>query len=263
MATFGDALNKLWPHGDDRIPGLRAATIQAAPRVFYKYGIPNSVVLAHLMAQISHECGAGLEVVENLNYTAQRICQVWPTRFFSLAAASPYEHNPKALANKVYNGRMGNRLNSNDGWDFRGRGATQTTGRDGYARLAAKTGLDLLNNPDLVNDPRYFLECGVADFILCGCLPYAFKDDIVSVTKKLNGGTIGLTQRKQWLAMWQAEDVRVPPATNVIPLPVPSQTPPDVVPSPKPVPKPAAGGSFWDAIVAVVNAILSIFRSGK
>ncbi len=197
-------LARLWPQGDRRIAGLRAGIIAAAPDVFARHGIDSALVAAHVMAQISHECGAGNDVVENLSYSAKRMTEVWPSRFPSLSSAAPYVHNPRALANKVYNGRMGNRTGSDDGWTFRGRGAVQTTGRDGYARLAKATGLDVLNNPDLVNDPRYFLACGVADFVACGCLPYARRDDVVGVTRRLNGGTIGLTDRKLWLARWKA-----------------------------------------------------------
>ena len=108
------------------------------------------------MAQISHECGAGTEVVENLNYSAGRMMQVWPARFPTSDSAQPFADHPHALANKVYNGRMGNVAGSDDGWTFRGRGATQTTGREGYARLARVTGFDVANRPDLVNDPRTF-----------------------------------------------------------------------------------------------------------
>lgn len=201
---FINTLYNLWPNGDAKIPGLRDGIAASAPAVFAKYGIDSPKLVAHVMAQISHECGAGHDVVENLNYTAGRMMQVWPQRFPTMAAAAPYAGNPRALANKVYNGRMGNASGSDDGWTFRGRGAVQTTGREGYARLAKATGLDLLNHPDLVNDPKHFLECGVADFILCGCLPFAKADDVVNVTRRLNGGTVGLAQRQQWLAKWKA-----------------------------------------------------------
>jgi putative chitinase len=204
QSSFGEALSRLWPHGDAKIPGLRAGIVTSAPVVFAKYGISTPLLAAHVMAQISHECGAGHDVVENLNYTAGRMMQVWPSRFPAMAMAAPYAGNPRALANKVYNGRMGNAPGSDDGWNFRGRGASQTTGREGYARLSKATGLDLVNHPDLVNDPANFLECGVADFILCGCLPFAKADDVLNVTRRLNGGTVGLAQRQAWLAKWKA-----------------------------------------------------------
>jgi putative chitinase len=154
MTDFADALMRLWPNGDEKIAGLRSGIIATAPGIFASHGITTPLVLAHVMAQISHECGAGRDVVENLSYTAQRMMEVWPNRFPSIAAAIPYQKNPRALANKVYNGRMGNREGSNDGWNFRGRGGTQTTGRQGYTKLAQVTGLELIKNPDLVNDPK-------------------------------------------------------------------------------------------------------------
>ena len=228
-SSFGEALSRLWPNGDTRIPGLRAGIVAAAPEVFAKYGIATPRLAAHVMAQISHECGAGHEVVENLNYTAARMMQVWPSRFPTLAAAAPYAGNPRALADKVYNGRMGNAAGSDDGWNFRGRGASQTTGRDGYARLARATGLDLVAHPDLVNDPAHFLECGVADFVLCGCLPFARADDILNVTRRLNGGTVGLAQREAWLAKWKAALGSAP--LDLAPAPI---KPPHLAPRPAP-----------------------------
>jgi len=196
-----DILTRLWP----RAPAsLIAGMVDTVPAVFPKYGLDQPLVTAHFMAQISEECGAGLELIENLNYThAERIVAVWPSRF-TVDSAQAYVGNPKALADKVYNGRMGNVIGSEDGWNFRGRGATQTTGREGYAALSTKTGLDLLANPDLVNDPQHFLECGAADFIICGCLAPAQADDVRAVTRRLNGGYTNLNDRIAWLANWKS-----------------------------------------------------------
>lgn len=201
--AFINTLYNLWPNGDEIIKGLRDGIANSADSVFVKYNIDSPLLIAHVMAQISHECGAGHEVIENLNYSAQRMPQVWPSRFPTVASALPYAHNPQKLANKVYNGRMGNKVGSNDGWDFRGRGGSQTTGRYGYERVKKQTGLDVVSNPDILIDPKYFLLCAVSDFVNCGCLPYARKDDIYNVTKFLNGGTIGLADRKVWLAKWK------------------------------------------------------------
>ena len=202
--SFINALYNLWPHGDQHIHGLRDAMAAQSPVVFPKYGFTSNLVIAHFIAQISLECGAGTEVEENLSYSAQRMCQVWPSRFPTINAAIPYAHNPRVLANKVYNGRMGNVLNSNDGWNYRGRGATQTTGHDGYKALGGKLNLDLLARPETVNDPQHFLECGVADFVLCGCLPWAEADNVAQVTRHLNGGYTGLSDRIAWLSKWKA-----------------------------------------------------------
>lgn len=210
QTSFDMALVRLWPDGDRTIKGLRAGMIASAPEVFRRYGITSPLLVAHVMAQVSHECGAGRAIVENLNYTARRMMQVWPSRFPTLASAQAFAGNPRALANKVYNGRMGNRPGSDDGWNFRGRGAVQTTGRDGYRRLAEMTGLDVLDDPDLVNDPAHFLACGVADFLACGCLPFARADDLTGVTRRLNGGTIGLKARADWLKRWKAALAEAP-----------------------------------------------------
>ena len=252
QSSFGEALLRLWPNGDRAVPSLRAGMIARAPAVFQQYGITTPLLAAHVMAQISHECGAGTEVIENLNYSAARLMQVWPSRFPSLASARPYANNPKALANKVYNGRMGNAVGSDDGWNFRGRGAVQTTGREGYQRLAVLTGLDVVNDPALVNDPRYFLACGVADFILCGCLPFAQADDIAGVTKRLNGGTIGLEARRQWLAQWKA-------ALQSAPIVVSTEAPKPDAPSigDPPVQQPAPIPSLLSKFIA---AIVAVFR---
>jgi putative chitinase len=205
MTDFSTALMRLWPNADEKIPGLRAGMIASAPAVFSKYGITTPLLVAHVMGQGSHECGAGLEVVENLSYSALRAHEVWPGRFPTVGDAEPYAHNPKALGDKVYGGRMGNRPGTDDGSDYLGRGFAQTTGRDEYDRLGKLTGLDLVGHPELLVDPAHFLECGAANFVLCGCLPFARDDDIVNVTKRLNGGTVGLAERRQWLAKWKCE----------------------------------------------------------
>lgn len=245
--SFEAALVRLWPDGDRAIAGLRAGMIASAPVVFQRYGITSPLLVAHVMAQVSHECGAGRFVVENLNYSAARMLQVWPSRFSTLASAQAFARNPRALANKVYNGRMGNRPGSDDGWNFRGRGAVQTTGREGYRRLAEATGLDVLNSPDLVNDPAHFLECGVADFIACGCLPFARADDLVGVTRRLNGGTIGLAARAEWLKRWKAALSLVEPAAPETPSPRADDAP---------SPQSASLATTLRKIVAAIRAIL-------
>jgi len=200
-----DMMQRRWPHGDQHVPGLMEGLVAAAPVIFPKYGLTTPLTVAHAMAQFSHECGAGLEIVENLNYSAQGLVNTWPSRF-DMGRAEAFAHNPQRIADSVYGGRMGNAPPpSDDGWNFRGRGLSQVTGRDGYAKLAGKTGLDLLDDPGFLSDPAHALDCGVADFVLCGCLPHAIADDVVGVTKALNGGTIGLQARIAWLAVWKKE----------------------------------------------------------
>ncbi|MBD9569023.1 hypothetical protein [Ensifer sp. ENS08] len=91
--------------------------------------------LAAILAEAHHETGGQFQPVsENLNYSAKRLTEVWPSRFPTLAAAAPYANSPQRLANKVYGGRLGN-VDSGDGWLFRGRGLAQITGRENYARF--------------------------------------------------------------------------------------------------------------------------------
>ena len=203
-------MHAMWPNGNSSVPGLVEGIIAAAPAVFAKYGLNSDLIIAHAMAQFSHECGAGTEMVENINYTAKRACQVWPSRFrseedcFAKVGSSAGDPDFRIkLIDNVYGGRNGNRLGTHDGSTFIGRGLSQVTGRGNYEALGAKVGLDLVSAPDLVNAPANALECGIADFIMCGCLPFAQADDVSGVTKHLNGGFTGLDERTLWLVRWK------------------------------------------------------------
>lgn len=207
---FGMALRRLWPHGDIRVPGLVAGMIATAPTVFPKYGIISDLVVCHVMAEFSEETGCGDDMQENMNYSAGRLLQVFP-KHFTQAQAIAMQHNPRLIADQAYGSRMGNHAGTDDGWNFRGQGLSQVTGRDGYVALAKKTGLDLLNHPELIIAPDTALECGVADFVLCGCLPYAEKDDLLGVASMLNVGHYvsdpskinGYSMRRNWLSLWK------------------------------------------------------------
>jgi putative chitinase len=205
-----EIMHAMWPQGDNNVPGLVEGIVATSAVVFPKYGLDSDLVIAHGMAQFSHECGAGTEMKENIKYTARRACEVWPSRFRDetdcFAKVGSFAGDPDfpiKLIDNVYGGRNGNRPGTHDGSTFIGRGLSQVTGRGNYVALGAKVGLDLVNRPDLVSDPRNALECGVADFILCGCLPFAQSDDVSGVTKHLNGGFTGLDERKLWLARWK------------------------------------------------------------
>jgi putative chitinase len=209
-------LRKLWPHVDEAKPGLISAVVAAAPGVFQKYGLTTPLTVAHAMAQFSEEFGADLpahkiEFDEDMSYSTDGLMKTWPKHFTSYAFAAQYAHNPQKLANFIYeppiHNDLGNRPNSGDGWAYHGRGGSQVTGRgdakSGYVGLARLTGLDLLGDPEMVNEPEHFLECAVGDFILCGCLPFAERDDVRGVTHHLNGAYIGLDVRERWLERWK------------------------------------------------------------
>jgi putative chitinase len=205
-----DMMNRRWPHGNQHIPGLIEGIVASAPVVFPKYGVTSLLAIAHFMGQASEECGQGLEMIENMNYSAKRLLEVFP-RHFTPTMAARCAHNPRMIADIAYGGRMGNAPPpSDDGFRFRGAGLSQVTGRDGYETLQkflAKNGadFDILQDPELIIDPAHTLECGVADWIMCRCLPFAEKDDTVQETKHLNGGLNGLKERQRQIALWKHE----------------------------------------------------------
>lgn len=145
------------------------------------------------LGQVLHE-SAGLErLSENLDYSAERLCQVWPGRFPSMADARPYAHNAEALANRVYGGRMGN-TQLGDGWLYRGRGPIQLTGRDNYAFVGNLMGQDLIDLPELMEQPRYALGATIhwwGDKISDSML-----GDPEKITQRVNGSLLGLADRE-------------------------------------------------------------------
>jgi putative chitinase len=150
--------------------------------------------LDDFLGQICHESGMLERVEENLNYSAERLMAVWPKRFPTVGSAVAFARNPEDLANKVYGGRLGN-VDPGDGWRYRGRGLLQVTGRDNYAAVGKVLGLDLLADPGLLAQPEIALRASIAWWE--GNVPDSVMGDIVRVTKRVNGGTIGLQHRQE------------------------------------------------------------------
>ncbi|MGD1213086.1 MAG: glycoside hydrolase family 19 protein [Candidatus Acidiferrales bacterium] len=212
------------------------------------------------MAQFSEESGAGLEMVENDNFTEAQLLKLFPTHFTG-SMAERLQHNPRMICDVAYGGRMGNAPPpSDDGYNYRGRGLSQCTGKNGYEALAKKTGIDVLSNPDLLSAPSTALECGVADFVLCGCLPYAERDDVVGVTEKLNGGTNGLAVREQWLAKWKAA-LAAPTSSPAIAVPIAKPAPAASSPSIVPAAKPATPAPIEPEILIRLDSLLAEIRA--
>ena len=205
-----EMMQRRWPHGDQHTPGLLEGVVAASKPVFAKYGLTTPLAVAHAMAQFSAECGQGLEMVESLRYSAQGLLRTFPTHF-TPDMAERWQYNEQMIGMIAYGGRMGNAPPpSTDGFDFRGAGFAQTTGRAGYKMLQAtldkyKAGFDILQKPTLIMSADHALECGVADFLACKCLPPSAKDDVKAVTKALNGGYNGLEERTRQLVLWKAE----------------------------------------------------------
>jgi putative chitinase len=149
--------------------------------------------LDDFLGQILHESHGLSQFCENLNYSPERLCQVWSSRFPTLADARPYARNPEALANKVYGGRMGN-VEPGDGWRFRGRAPIQITGRANYAFVGDLMGQDLTVMPELLEQPRFALEACILWWE--DRIPDSMLGDPEKVTKRVNGGLIGLADRE-------------------------------------------------------------------
>ena len=183
-------------------PNARSSYRQAfsqADQVLAHYGINDpGLRLAHFMAQVLHETGGLTILLEDMNYRAERIPQVWPKRFKTVAEAQPYAHNPEKLANKVYGGRMGN-TQPGDGWRFIGRGLLQITGRESYEKYGRSLGIDLAGNPDLAFDAAWALKIAAEEWVASGCNALADADRLRSVTYAINGGYEGLADRQDWL----------------------------------------------------------------
>ena len=148
----------------------------------------------NFLGQVVHESAMLERIEENLSYSAQRLCQVWPRRFPTLASAQPFARNPRALANKVYGGRLGNTA-PDDGWTYRGRGLIQITGRDNYRQMQHITGMPLLDEPDLLLEQEPALRASIAWWE--ESVPDELLGDVMRVTRVVNGGTIGLEHRQQ------------------------------------------------------------------
>lgn len=155
---------------------------------------------AHFLAQCCHETGGLTILQESLNYsTPERLMAVWPSRFKTPGFARDYVHNPRKLANYVYSGRMGN-TEPEDGWRYIGRGLPQITGREMYRAVGVVLGVNLEEKPELAVHEDYVLPIALAVWEMKGCDEPADRDDVAGVTKRINGGTVGLKDRKDWLA---------------------------------------------------------------
>ncbi len=190
--------------------------------ILAKYGISeNPLRICHFLAQILTETGGLVLLRESLNYSPERLRQVWPSRFPTPEIASEYAHNEQKLGNFVYGGRLGN-INPGDGYLYRGRGLLQITGRNAYARFGTQINIPLVAQPDLAFDPAHCLEIAAAEWAVSGvppksCNELADADDVKGVTRAINGGQIGLNDRIYWLQrtkkIWLATGVQAEAAS--------------------------------------------------
>ena len=169
--------------------------VDALNETFQKFGINTPRQRADFIGQCSHECGNFKVLEENLNYRAETLMKLWPKRF-NPSNVNDYARNPKKIANMVYSNRMGNRDEaSGDGYRFRGRGCIQLTGYANYFHASKSCGVDFHKEPELVATPRYAAMTAGWFWSTHNCNELAESANWTALTKKINGGTIGLDDR--------------------------------------------------------------------
>lgn len=176
--------------------GIDAKWLEPLLEAFEKYEINTPERQAAFIGQCMHESGNFKHLEENLNYSADRLCAVWPSRFPNAEMAAPYNRNPEKIANKVYSSRMGNGdEESGEGYAYRGRGVVQLTGKDNYQRCGDALGIDLVGNPDLLKEPKYAMLSAGWFWNKTGLNSLADAGDLETMTKRINGGLNGLSDR--------------------------------------------------------------------
>lgn len=191
-----------------------AKWLEAVVQTCQEFEITTPQRIAGFLAQTSHESGGYTMLSENLNYRAATLAACWPNRFAVLgpdkkpvkdkqgkmtptAVANAIAGKPELIANLVYSSRMGNGpAESGEGWAYRGRGLKQLTGKDNYARCGAALGIDLVGNPDLLLEPMYAARSAGWFWKANALSTFADAGDIKGMTKKINGGYIGLEARQ-------------------------------------------------------------------
>jgi putative chitinase len=183
----------------DKLRGhIPDSVISQIPDTAAKFNITNNLRLAHFLAQCGHESGGFKAVSENVNYSAAGLKGIFG-KYFPGNLAESYARNPQKIASRVYGGRMGNGPEATgDGYKFRGRGFIQLTGKNNYTQFSKFIGEDCVANPDLVAT-KYPLASAAFFFdsnkLWAICDKGADNATITAVTKRVNGGTIGLADR--------------------------------------------------------------------
>jgi putative chitinase len=184
----------------ERLKGhIPDSVISQIPETAAKFGIDTPLRLAHFLAQCGHESGGFKATQENLNYSAKGLLGIFGKYFREAGLAESYQRNPQKIASRVYGGRMGNGPESTgDGFKFRGRGYIQLTGKDNYTAFGKAINEDMTANPDKVAT-HYPLLSAAWFFSKNGLHKMADEGStdavVTKITKRVNGGTIGLADR--------------------------------------------------------------------
>ena len=168
---------------------------QAIDDTLQEFDISTPQRIAAFLAQVGHESGSLKFIKENLNYSAQGLTKTFP-KYFTPELANQYQRNPEAIANRVYANRMGNGPEeSGDGWAFRGRGLIQVTGRTNYQACGDFLGVDLISDPSYLESPEGAARSAGWYWTSRNLNALADVGDMKQITKKINGGFIGLEDR--------------------------------------------------------------------
>jgi putative chitinase len=166
-----------------------------------EYGINTPARVAAFVAQCAHESGNFRLLKENLNYRAESLMKVWPSRFPNIEIARQYAMQPEKIANKVYSSRMGNGDEaSGDGWAYAGKGLIQLTGKDNYSWFAASIETPLEQIPEYLQTFEGSVQSACWFWEVNNLNQWADAGDILTLTKRINGGVIGLEDRKKHYA---------------------------------------------------------------
>ena len=248
------------------------------PKVAAFYGFNTILRTAHFWGQVTEESAGGKELRENLSYSWKRILQVFGggSAKVTEAEARALEHNPYALGERVYglgNPHMAKNLGNvqaGDGYNYRGAGLLNTTGREPLSRIGLKIGKPLATSPDLANDVRVALWIGAQDFVDLGCMKFADADDAEKESIRINGGSNGMKERINLIAAWKTTLAKRQmaeienPTTSPAPLSKTATEPAIVSQSPIVTPK-NAGSSPIDllAIGAGISTVVGLPASAR
>lgn len=170
--------------------GQYVRAILESQELFQQYEINTPARLAHFIGQGLVETGGLAHKVENLNYSAARLRAIFPRYFRTDEIAREYERKPERIANRVYANRLGNGPpESGEGWRYRGRGFFQLTGKANYQQYGDVAGVDLVNDPEIIErDLKKSIQVAAAYFKHVGLGPYADRDDCAAVSRGVNRG---------------------------------------------------------------------------
>jgi putative chitinase len=201
MPVTADQLAQLCPKADKAVLQALADALNAG---LPAGGIDTNIRLRHFLAQCAHESQGLTRFEENLNYSAEGLRNIFP-KYFDAAAAQQYARQKERIANRAYANRIGNGDEaSGDGWRFRGRGIFQLTGRANYRSFGERVGVKLEQEPERAAEPAIAVQVAIAYWNDRRLSDRADADDIEGITRGINGGTIGLEERKKLLAQAKA-----------------------------------------------------------